>query len=117
MALSVSRLVRVTINLGPLAAAARTFGVLMIAGDSNVINGLERFRTYLNIDGVAADFGTSAPEYLAAAKYFGQTPKPRSCMIGRWLRTASSGFNEGGILSSSEQALSHFTGISAGSYG
>lgn len=114
--LSVSDLVRVTVNLSPLAAAVRSFGVLLICGDSDVINPAERVRTYSTIDGVAADFGTTAPEYYAAAKYFGQTPKPSTLMIGRWLRTASSGFNLGGILSSSEQLLSIFTAISSGGF-
>lgn len=116
MSLPVSNIVTATINLSPLAASVRSFGVLLIAGDSNVINGLERFRTYLTIDAVAADFGTSAPEYKAAALYFGQTPKPSTLMVGRWLRTASSGFNEGGILAPSEQVLSNFTGISSGGF-
>jgi len=116
MSLSVSGLVRVTINLSPLAAAVRSFGVLLVAGDSNVISGLERFRTYLSIEGVAADFGVDAPEYKAAALYFGQTPKPRSIMIGRWLRTATAGQNIGGILSPSEQTLANFTSISNGGF-
>ncbi len=116
MGLSVSRLVRVTVNLSPLAAARRSFGVLMVAGDSDVINGLERFRTYTSIEGVAADFGVNAPEYHAAALYFGQTPKPRTIMIGKWLRTASSGFNLGGILSPAEQVITNFTGISNGGF-
>lgn len=114
MSLSVSRLVRVDVNLSPLAAAPRSFGVLMVAGDSNVISGLERFRTYVTIEGVATDFGVNAPEYHAAALYFGQTPKPSTIMIGRWLRTATAGFNEGGILSPSEQTLSNFTSITNG---
>lgn len=116
MSLSVSGLVRVVVNLSPLAAATRSFGVLLIAGDSDVINGVERFRTYLTVEGVAADFGVDAPEYKAAALYFGQTPKPKTLMIGRWFRTASSGKNIGGILSSSEQALANFTGISNGGF-
>ena len=114
MALAVSDLVNVTINLSPTAAAARSFGVLMIAGDSNVINGLERFRTYTTYSGVTADFGTSAPEALAAALYFGQSPQPSTLMIGRYLRTATSGFNQGAVLSASQQALSNFTGITNG---
>lgn len=116
MSLSVSGLVRVTVNLSPLAAAVRSFGVLMIAGDSNVISGAERFRTYLNIEGVSADFGVNAPEYKAAALYFGQTPKPATLMIGRWLRTATHGANDGGILAPSEQVLTNWTSISAGSF-
>jgi hypothetical protein len=114
MSLSVSGIVRVTVNLSPLAAAVRSFGVLMIAGDSNVINGVERFRTYLTIDGVAADFGTSAPEYKAAALYFGQTPQPSTLMIGRWLCVATPGMNDGGILSPTQQALANFTAVTNG---
>lgn len=116
MSLSVSDLVNVQINLSPLSAIGRSFGTLMIAGDSNVINGLERFRTYTTLAGVAADFGTSAPEYKAAALYFGQTPQPQNLMIGRWVRTASSGENIGGILSPIEQALSNFTSITNGGF-
>lgn len=116
MALSVSRLVRVAVNLSPLAASRRSFGVLMIAGDSDVISAYERYRTYLTIEGVAADFGVDAPEYNAAALYFGQSPKPQTLMIGRWLRTASAGFNNGGILSPSEQAIANFNAISDGGF-
>lgn len=114
MSLPVSNLVRVSINLSPLAAAGRSFGVLMIAGDSNVINGLERYRTYLTVEGVAADFGTTAPEYYAAALYFGQTPKPKTLMISRWLRTASAGFNKGGILTSTQQLIATWNAVTNG---
>lgn len=116
MSLSVSGIVRVVVNLSPLAAATRSFGVLMVAGDSNVISGVERFRTYLTIDGVAADFGVNAPEYKAAALYFGQTPKPKTIMIGRWLRAATAGQNEGGILSPAEQSITSWTAISNGGF-
>lgn len=114
MSLSVSRLVRVAINLSPIGAAVRSFSVLLIMGDSSVINGLDRYRTYNSIEDVATDFGTSAPEYLAAVLYFGQSPKPLTLMIGRWLRTASAGMNIGGILSASEQLISNWTVITTG---
>lgn len=116
MALSVSRLVRVAVNLSPLAALRRAFSTLMIAGDSEVINGLERFRSYDTIEAVALDFGVDAPEYKAAALYFGQTPKPRTVMIGRWLSDATSGMNLGGILSAAQKVISLWTAISAGSF-
>lgn len=114
MALSVSRLVRVIINLSPLAAARRSFGILMVAGDSDVINGVERFRSYDTIEGVSLDFGVDAPEYNAAALYFGQTPKPKTIMIGRWLRTDTSGQNIGGILSAAQQTITNWNTISNG---
>lgn len=116
MALSVSRLVRVTVNLSPIAAARRSFGILMIAGDSNVINVDERFRSYDTLEGVALDFGVTAPEYYAAALYFGQSPKPQNLMIGRWARTATAGLNIGGILSASQQLLSNWTAITNGGF-
>lgn len=116
MALSVSRLVRVLINLSPLAAARRSFGVLCLAGDSTVIDGLERIRSYSDIDGVVADFGTSAPEYLAAALYFGQTPKPATLMIGRYLHTATAAMAKGSILTAAQQLLSTWTAITSGGF-
>lgn len=116
MALPVSNLVNVTISLSPLAALGRSFGVLMIAGDSNVISGLERFRTYTTLNGVADDFGISAPEYNAAALYFGQNPQPQTLMVGRWLRTATSAQNDGGILSASQQAITNFNTITNGGF-
>ena len=114
--LNVGRLVRVSVNLAPLAAARRGFGTLLVAGDSNVINGSERIRSYVDLESVAADFGTSAPEYLAASLYFGQSPRPQTLMIGRWLRTATAGLIQGGILTSAEQALSNFTSVTSGSF-
>lgn len=114
--LNVGRLVRVAVNLAPLAAARRGFGTLLVVGDSNVINGVDRFRTYTDLESVAGDFGTSAPEYKAAALYFGQSPRPNQLMIGRWLRTATAGLIQGGILTTAEQAMANWTSITTGSF-
>ncbi len=114
--LNVGRLVSVTVNLAPLAAARRGFGTLLVAGDSNVIDGSERFRTYVDLESVAGDFGTSAPEYQAASLYFGQSPRPQQLMIGRWIRTATAALLKGGILTTAEQALSNWTTITTGSF-
>lgn len=114
--LNVGRLVSVTVNLAPLAAARRGFGTLLIAGDSNVIDGSERLRTYTDIEAIAEEFGTSAPEYEAAALYFGQSPRPQQCMIGRWIRTATSALIKGGILTTAQQAMSNWTVVTAGSF-
>lgn len=114
--LSVNRLIRVTVNVGAVPAAGRTFNTLMIAGDSNVISGLERFRQYSSIEAMEADFGLEAPETEAAQLYFSQVPKPASLMVGRWLATATSGFNLGEILSATQQLLSNFTGITTGAF-
>lgn len=114
--LSVSNLVNVTISLSQLGAVGRSFNVGMIAGDSGVISGLERLRTYNNISDVQADFGLSAPEALAAALYFSQTPKPSALMIGSWLRTAQAAQNQGAILTAAQQALTNFNAISNGAF-
>jgi hypothetical protein len=114
--LNVGRLIRVAVNLSPLAAARRGFGTLLIAGDSNVINGSERIRSYADVESVALDFGTLAKEYLAALLYFSQSPKPALLMIGRWLRTATAGFVNGGILTTAEQTMSLWTAITTGQF-
>lgn len=114
--LSVSNLVNVTVNLSPLAAAGRSFGTLMIAGDSGVINGAERFRTYSTLSDVLNDFGSTAPEALAATLYFGQSPQPANLMIGAWLRLAQPGMNLGAILTPAQQVVSNFSPISNGAF-
>lgn len=114
--LSVGRLVRIAINLSPLAAPRRNFGILLIAGDSNVINASERIRKYTGIEAVAADFGTTAPEYKAALLYFGQKPQPRELHIGRWVRTASAAVMQGATLTAPEQAMPSWVAIENGSF-
>jgi hypothetical protein len=114
--LSVSDLVNVTVTLSPQAVTGRSFSTLMIAGDSSVISGAQRFRTYSSITGVASDFGTTAPEYQAALLYFGQSPQPSTLMIGRWLSSATSAQNLGQILTASQQVLSNFTSITSGGF-
>ncbi len=114
--LSVSRLVRATVNLSPISAARRGFGTLLIAGDSDVIDTLERIRSYTTLESVETDFGLSAPEYLAASLYFGQSPRPTTLMIGRWAQSATSAKLYGGTLSSVEQAIGTWNAITAGAF-
>lgn len=114
--LSVSDLVRVTISLTPAGAQPLSFGILMVAGDSSVINGTQRLRSYNDYNSVSTDFGVNAPESKAAALYFGQTPQPATINIGRWLRVATAGENDGGILSSSQQTLALWTSITSGGF-
>lgn len=113
--LAVSDVVDVQIVMAPKAAATRDFGSLLILGSSNVIDTNERIRQYSSLDAVAADFGTTAPEYLAANLFFSQSPQPSLLYIGRWAETASSARLNGGALSSAQQAMSNFTSITTGS--
>ena len=114
-ALAVDRVVNVTINLQPLAARRRNFGVLLIVGASDVIPPTERIRSYTGINGVAADFGLEAPEYLAAELFFSQSPRPAILQVGRWLKHDTHAMLMGGILTAGEAAPAQWTGIADGS--
>lgn len=113
--LAVSDVVNVQIVMSPKAAATRDFGALLILGASNVIDTNERIRKYSTLDAVASDFGTVAPEYLAANLFFSQSPQPAALYVGRWAKTASAGRLNGGVLSVADQAMSNFTSITTGS--
>lgn len=116
LGLNVNNVVNVQVIMSPKAAATRDFGSLLILGDSAVIDTNERIRLYTTLEGVAADFGTSAPEYKAAALYFGQTPQPSKLYIGKWAKGATSGLLHGGILSTAQQALANFTAVTNGAF-
>lgn len=113
--LNIGRLVRVVINLAVLAAQRRGFGTLLILGDSDVIDGAERLRQYTTLESIASDFGTSSPEYAAAALYYAQSPKPLNISIGKWLRTASNAVLRGAVLTPTEQLIATWNAITTGS--
>jgi hypothetical protein len=115
--LSVDRVVRVSINLQPKGAARRNFGVLCIAGSSDVIDPLERIRYYTDINGIAQDFGVTAPEYKAAELFFSQTPRPYTLAIGRYVRTASPAYLKGGLVADADLDASNWNTITNGSFG
>jgi hypothetical protein len=102
--LSVSDVVNVQINMSPLATPLRNFGALCIAGPSPVIDVSERLRQYATLDGVATDFGSTSPEFLAADLFFSQSPQPAILYVGRFAQTGSSAILHGGILTPPQQA-------------
>ena len=114
--LSVSRLIRVNTVISASPVAVRGFGTLLAMGDSDVINGLERFRQYTNLEDVAADFGTTAPEYFAAQLFYSQSPKPMNFFVGRWLRTETSAILRGASLSTTEQLIATWQAITSGGF-
>ena len=116
LGLPVSNVVNVQVVMTPVAAATRNFGSLLILGDSSVIDTTERLRLYSSLSAIATDFGTTAPEYLAASLYFGQSPQPTTLYIGKWARTATNAVLHGGILSTAQQALANFTAVTAGGF-
>lgn len=114
--LPVSRLVNVQVILSALAAQSQNLSTLLVLGSSNVIDVSERLRSYGSLSAVAADFGTTGPEYSSAALYFGQSPQPAQIKIGRWAKTATNARLAGGTLSTAAQAIANFNTIANGSF-
>ncbi len=115
-ALPISRLINVSVNLSPSPAQMQNISTLLILGSSAVIDTVERKRSYSSIAQVAADFGTSAPEYLAAALWFEQVPQPTSLMIGVWAASATAGKLLGASLPASSQSLATWNAITSGGF-
>ena len=114
--LTISRLINVTVNLQALAAASVNFDTCLVLGTSSVIDTVERKRVYSTLAAVEADFGGSAEEYLAAVRWFGQSPQPNSLTIGKWAKTATNGRLVCGSLPAAYQSASAWTGITAGAF-
>lgn len=108
-ALPISLLINVDVNLTPAAAQTQSLSDLLILGSSPVIDPTERLRIYPSIEAVAADFGTSAVEYLAALLWFQQAPQPDQVQIGRWANADTPAQVIGAPLSSAQQAIANFT--------
>lgn len=116
LGLPVSRLVSASVNLSPLAAQAPNLNSLLIMGDSDIIDVSSRLRLYNTLAAVAADFGTSAPEYLAAALFFAQAPQPINLYIGKWAQSAVAGRLIGAALTPAQQLLSVFQAFTTGQF-
>ncbi len=114
--LAVSDVVNVTVTISPIAAATRNFGAGLIIGTTDVIDVGERIRSYSDMDDVAADFGSTDPEYIGATRFFSQDPQPSLVYIGRWGQTATHGTLRGGVLTASEQLTSAWTSITDGAF-
>ena len=114
--LSINRLVNTSVNLTPAGAQAQNISTLLILGTSAVIDIATRMRTYTSLAGVATDFGTTAPEYLAAALWFAQSPQPTLLNIGRWANAATSGQLYGASLSTANQAITTWNAVTSGSF-
>lgn len=114
--LPVSRLVNVSVNLSPSAAQSQNLSSLLIMGRSPVIDTVERIRSYSTLSAVAADFGTSEKEYLAAALWFQQTPQPTQLYIGRWARYSTPGKVVCAPLSTAQQAIAAWNAVTSGGF-
>lgn len=114
--LPVSRLINVDVNLSPNAAQAPNLNSLLIIGSSDVIDTQTRIVSYSSLAAIGTDFGSSAPEYLAAANWFAQRPSPTQVYIGRWAQTPTAGRLIGGALTADQKLLSNFTAITNGGF-
>lgn len=114
--LPISRLIQVGLTLTPQAAQQQNLSQLLILGDSTVIDVVSRMRLYSTLTAVATDFGTSAPEYLAASLWFAQNPQPTGLLIGRWAQAASKGQLFGATLSTTNSLMSTWTAIANGGF-
>jgi hypothetical protein len=90
MTLSLNPVVDIEVYISPLAAPRRTFDQGLIAGNSTIIPVSERIRQYTDVASILEDgFNSTSPEYLAAVKYFGQSPNATYLWLGRWDTVAS----------------------------
>lgn len=114
--LPVSRRISISIIMSALAAQGANLNTALFLGASPVIGTTERMRSYAGITEVGSDYSEIDPEYQAAELYFAQIPQPQSLCIGRWAKTATSGFLSGGVLSTAQQALALWQAITAGAF-
>lgn len=76
-----SDIVSISITTDSAGVTAAGFGIpLVLAADAVFA---ERTRTYTEPDGVADDFDTTSPTYLACQAIFSQSPRPESIVVGR----------------------------------
>lgn len=114
--LPISLLVDVNVILTPQGAQAPALNTGLVLGTSTVIDVVSRMRVYSTLAAVAADFGNSAQEYLAAVLWFAQNPQPTSLNIGRWVNANSAGQLICGGLTAANTLLSAWTSITTGSF-
>jgi hypothetical protein len=72
-----------TVNVTSTGAGVQRAGYGVGAIISHTAGWAERCRFYTSLAAVAVDFAANTPEYMAAAKYFGQRPRPPRLMIAR----------------------------------
>lgn len=112
--LSINRLINVDVVLAPAAAQAQDLSTLLVLTDEDIIDVVERIRTYTTLAQIASDFGTDSIAYACAVLWFGQAPQPDQLKIGRWAEAATAGLLIGGDLSTAQQVIALWTAISSG---
>jgi hypothetical protein len=115
--LPVAKFISVSVTITPTAALGPNLNSLMIIGDTDgIIDTTERYRSYLSLTAVQADFGTTNPEALAAKVFFGQNPQPTQLYIGRWAKTATHGRLRCAPLSPTNSLIATWNAIVNGAF-
>lgn len=80
---SFNGVVDISVSVSPASAPRAGFNQMLIIGPSTIISKTDRIKGYTSVADMATDgFTTSHPEYLAAQKYFAQSPTPKKIWIG-----------------------------------
>jgi Protein of unknown function (DUF3383) len=111
--LPVSRLINVSLSLSQALSGFANLNTTVLLGEGGVNDPIDvqtRIVPYSSAAAVAAQFGGTAPETLAAQAFFSQTPQPAQVYIGKWAHVATKGRLVGAPLPSTALAtLKTFT--------
>ncbi len=91
--MSFADIVNITFTLANPGVTVAGFGIPLIASPN--ATWVERTRTYNDMTGIAADWGTATPEYLAARVMFSQSTGIQQIMIGRCANKPTQRFSVG----------------------
>lgn len=82
--LNLDTIVDVVVSVSPASAPRATFNQMLVVGSATVISVEDRLAQYTSTADMLADgFVITDAEYVAALKYFGQTPAPNILWVGR----------------------------------
>lgn len=112
--LPVATLISVAVNLANASAQAQNLSNLMVVGPTNIIDVVQRYRSYSSLAAVGLDFANNTPEYLSAQAWFAQAPQPNLIYIGRWAYAATHGRLVGGATPSPYNTFTAWTAITTG---
>ena len=116
MTQQLSEIVRVTATISAAGTPRATLGRgLYLTRDRTVldVSGAEKVKSYNGLSEVADDFASSLDPYLAAQRWFGQSPYPNKLLVGRWVNQDQRAEVRGGDVST---LLATFAAISDGSF-
>jgi len=122
-ALSLSDLISFQVVYSAVPVQAQSLSNIFIGGstlipgtNAPIIDVVSRKRDYSSLNAIATDFGTTAPEYLAASIWFAQSPQPTQVSIGSWAKASTSAQLIGSVLTPTNSLLGTWTAITNGGF-